>query len=103
LGFEEPYLKAQVKRQKSTVGSPDMQQFTGALNQGEKGLYVATGGYTSGARHAANESSNRITLVDREGFIDLLIDHYEELEPEYQSLVPLKPVYIPTQDPPIQE
>lgn len=103
LGFESPYIKAQVKRQQSKVGSPDMQQFTGALGSGERGLFVSTGGYTSGAKNAARNAEQRVTLIDRDEFIDLLIQHYDELESEYQATVPLKRVYIPSQDPPLEE
>jgi restriction system protein len=103
LGFEEPYIKAQVKRQQSKVGSPEMQQFSGALGNGERGLFVSTGGYTSGARDAARNAEQRVTLIDRDEFIDLLIQHYDDLESEYQATVPLKRVYIPSQDPPLEE
>jgi restriction system protein len=103
FGFEEPFLKVQVKRQKGTVGGPTMREFTGTLHRGDKGLYVATGGYTASARRAARESAQRVKLVDRDEFIDLLIDHYDDIEPEYQALVPLRPVYIPTRDPPTRK
>lgn len=103
LGFEEPYLNVQVKRQQGTVGGPAMREFTGTLGPHEKGLYVATGGYTRDARSVAREARRRITLLDRDEFIDLLIEHYDELDPEYKTLVPLRPVYLPAQDPPLQE
>jgi len=103
LGFESPYIKAQVKRQQSKVGSPEMQQFSGALGNGERGLFVSTGGYTSGAKDAARNAEQRVTLIDRDEFIDLLIQHYDGLESEYQATVPLKQVYIPSQDPPLEE
>ena len=103
LGFEEPYIKAQVKRQQSKVGSPDMRAFTGVLGNGERGLFVSTGGYTSEAQDAARNAEQRVTLVDRDEFIDLLIQHYDNLESEYQATVPLKRVYIPSQDPPFEE
>lgn len=101
LGFEEPYLNVQVKRQQGRVGGPAMREFTGTLGQDEKGMYVATGGYTRDARSVAREARRRITLLDRDDFIELLIEHYDELEPEYKTLVPLRPVYLPTQDPPL--
>lgn len=103
LGFESPYIKTQVKRQQSTVGSPDMRSFTGTLSNGEMGLFVSTGGYTREAKDEARNADNRVTILDRDDFIDLLIQHYENLEPEYQALVPLKRVYIPTQDPPLEQ
>lgn len=103
LGFESPYIKVQVKRQQSRVGSPDMQQFSGALGNGEHGLYISTGGYTKDAKDAARNAEQRVTLIDRDEFTDLLIQHYDELESEYQATVPLKQVYIPTQDPPLDK
>jgi restriction system protein len=103
LGFESPYIKAQVKRQQSKVGSPEMQQFSGALGNGERGLFVSTGGYTSGARSEARNAEQRVTLIDRDEFIYLLTQHYDDLESEYQATVPLKQVYIPSQDPPFEE
>ncbi|XGI84401.1 restriction endonuclease [Halorutilales archaeon Cl-col2-1] len=103
LEFESPYIKAQVKRQQSKVGSPEMQQFSGALGNGERGLFVSTGGYTSGARSEAQNAEQRVTLIDRDEFIDLLIQDYDDLESEYQATVPLKQVYIHSQDPPLEE
>jgi restriction system protein len=103
LGFESPYIKAQVKRQQKKVGSPDMRAFTGTLGNGERGLFVSTGGYTSEAQDAARNAEQRVTLIDRDEFIDLLIQHYDDLESEYQATVPLKQVYIPSQDPPLDE
>ena len=98
LGFEDPVIKAQVKRTQSPVGNSDIGRFLGTLDPDEKGLYVSTGGYTNPARRDAHASSRRITLLDRDEFIQLLLDHYEELEQEYRAEIPLKPVYIPTGD-----
>jgi restriction system protein len=103
LEFETPYIKAQVKRVQSKVGGPEMRAFTGTLSNDERGLFVSTGGYTSDAKDAARNTEQRVTLVDRDKFIDLLTEHYDDLEPEYQAAVPLKPVYIPSQDPPLEE
>ncbi|UPV75315.1 restriction endonuclease [Halorussus limi] len=97
LGFEAPYIKVQVKHRRSSTGGPDMREFNGTLGSGEKGLYISTGGFTSDAEQAAENTSQRVTLLDRDDFIDLLLQHYEDLEPEYQSMVPLKRVYIPTE------
>ena len=96
LGFEDPVIKAQVKRTQSPVSNSDISRFLGTLDPDEKGLYVSTGGYTNPAIRDAHASSRRITLLDRDEFIQLLLDHYDQLEQEYRAEVPLKPVYIPT-------
>ena len=36
-----------------------------------------------------------MTRIHCDHFVDLLTEHYEKLEPEYQAMVPLKKVYIP--------
>lgn len=98
LGFEEPRIKVQVKHTKSSVGNEDIGRFLGTLNHGEKGLYVSTGGYTRPAQTEARAHGLHVTLLDRDDFIELLLEHYEGLESEFQSLVPLKPVYLPTSE-----
>lgn len=98
LGFEEPLIKAQVKHRKSTTGGPEMREFVGTLGNTEKGLFVSTGGFTRDAKQAAESTSTRVTLLGRDEFIDLFLQHYESIEAEYQAKVPLKRVYVPTQE-----
>lgn len=98
LGFESPLMKVQVKQRQSTTGGPEMREFSGTLGPDEKGLYVSTGGFTRDAKEAARNASERITLLDRDEFIDLLLQHYEDLDPEYKTYIPLKRVYIPTSE-----
>lgn len=52
LGFETPVIKVQVKRRQDAMGSRELRDFIGTLNENETGLYVSTGGYT---RHARDE------------------------------------------------
>lgn len=98
LGFKKPMIKVQVKRKQQYVSSPEIQSFIGAIGDDDKGLYVSTGGYTSQARKAADKSNRRLTLLDREDFIELLLQNYEGIEPEYKALIPLKKVYIPKEE-----
>ena len=98
LGFEEPLIKAQVKHRKSTTGGPEMREFVGTLGNSAKGLFVSTGGFTRDAKQAAESTSSRVALLGRDEFIDLFLQHYEDIEAEYQAKVPLKRVYVPTQE-----
>lgn len=99
LGFEEPLVKVQVKHRESKMGSSDIRDFIGTLDSGEMGLYVSSGGYTSSAHDEVERTSSRITLLDRDDFIELLIEHYDDIDSEYKAFVPLTPVYIPTKEP----
>ena len=62
-----------------------------------RGLYVSTGGYTSDAAREAERSREPVTLLDRDDFIRLLIEHYDMLEPEYKAQVPLRKVWMPAE------
>lgn len=88
LGFEPPFIKVQVKHKTDSTGIQQIQRFIGTLGESEKGLYVSTGGYTRDAKTAARETRSQITLLDRDDFIDLLLEHYACIEPEYQALIP---------------
>ena len=92
LGFEEPRIKVQAKRQRGKASRPDVQQLAGTLHPGEKGLFVSLGGFTS---EALGESSPTLSLLDGDDFIDLLIAHYENLSPNMKTQIPLKRVYLP--------
>lgn len=96
FGFESPLIKVQVKHVSSTIGSPEMRSFIGTLRSGESGLYVSTGGFTSGAKTEAEHAHESVRLLDRDDFIDLLLQHYDELESEYKAQIPLRRVWVPT-------
>jgi restriction system protein len=94
LGFGRPRIKVQVKHRKGTVSGPEMRSFRGALKDDDNGLFVSTGGFTEDAKREA-EQSPPITLLDRDGFLVLLLEHYEALEPEFQAKLPLRRIWVP--------
>jgi restriction system protein len=75
----------------------EMRAFLGALRTGDSGLYVSTGGFTKEATLAAEHSPVPVTLLDRDAFIQILLEHYEVLNPEYKAQVPLRKVWVPTE------
>ena len=97
LGFERPRIKVQVKHRTSTSGGPDMRSFIATLRPDENGLFVSTGGFTRDAEIEARGAREPVTLLDRDGFIRLLLEHYQELEPEYKAQVPLRKVWVPAE------
>ena len=81
------------------VGWPEMEDTSdlGTLREGDSGLYVSTGGYTTDATREAERSREPVTLLDRDDFIRLLLEHYEALEAEYKAQVPLRKVWVPAE------
>lgn len=96
LGFEEPRIEAQVKhRQNQKVTGPDMRSFIGSLHSANRGLFVSTSGFTDDAKDAARHAPVAITILDRDGFIELMLEYYEALEPEFRALIPLHKIWVP--------
>ncbi len=95
LGFGKPRIKVQVKHRTSAASGPDIRNFLATLANDENGLFVSTGGYTSDAKIEAERARVTVTLLDRDGFVDLLIEHYEQLDTEFKAQIPLRKVWVP--------
>jgi len=97
FGFQHPRIRIQVKHRKGQASRQEIQQFAGAVGYGgqnHNGLFVSTGGFTKPAESEAEKHPN-ITMIDRDSFVELLLEHYDNLEPQYQAMIPLRKVYIP--------
>jgi restriction system protein len=90
-----PRILVQVKHREEPVSGPEMQQFIGAMNrEGDRGLYISTGGFTSAARRVAERSTKPITLMGWEDFIQLFLDVYDRLDNETKAKIPIRLVKI---------
>ncbi|MGE3986694.1 restriction endonuclease [Pseudorhodoplanes sp.] len=94
LGFEPPIIKVQCKQVLSNIGQPEVAQLYGHVESREHGLFVSLGGYTPQARQF-ERSKHNLRLVTGEELVELIFNHYENFDPRYQSLLPMKRVYIP--------
>jgi restriction system protein len=68
------HVSFQCKRYKGSVGSSEIRDFRGAMiGRGDKGLFISTGTFTSGARKEANrDGAPAIDLIDGEILCELL-------------------------------
>jgi restriction system protein len=97
FGFEQPLIKVQVKHRKEAVGGPEVREFLGALRNADNGLYVSTSGFKGDAKKEADASHKHVKLMDRDNFIQLLLENYEALDPEQKAKVPLRKVWVPAE------
>lgn len=94
LAVEPPIIKVQVKaRPSSKSKAPDLRQLTGVLREGERGIFVSTGGFTKDA--LAESATGKVQLVDIDRLQDLLVEYYDRLDQDTKSLVPLRRLYFP--------
>lgn len=97
LGLENPRIKVQVKQRNQRASGPDMRNFIATLRDDERGIFVSTGGFTSDALEEARRprSGVSVTTVDRDRFVELLTDFYEDLSSDARALLPLRKIYVP--------
>ena len=99
LGVEGPLLKIQVKHSKDRnsagVGIEEIQRLRGLCNDGSAGILVSIKGFSKEAEKSMRaDTSVPLTLIDSVRFVDLWIEHIDNIPEEGKRLFPLKKIYI---------
>ena len=96
LGATAPRLKVQVKHRPDTsVPVDDIRSLTGLLNKdGDIGLFVTSGYFTSESERSARESHRHIRLIDIDTFISLWQEFYPAMTDEDKNRLPLQSIYF---------
>lgn len=97
LGLEEPRIFIEVKHREGAINAQGIRSFLGGRRDGDRCLYVSTGGFSKDARYEAERSQIPLTLIAMPELRELLVDYYESLDSEIRALVPLRKVYWPVQ------
>ena len=76
-----------------------MQKLAGALAHGgtELGLFVTLGTYSTDALHLERTRQD-LRLIKGTQLVDLVFEHYENLDLEWKRLLPLRRVYAVDRD-----
>lgn len=95
LGLEPPIIKVQTKRSTSSMGGPVVQNLVGTLAPGgtELGLFVTLGSFSKDALHIERTRQD-LRLVNGKELVDLIFAHYEQLDPAYKRMLPMRSVYV---------
>lgn len=75
LGLDMVYIQA--KKWQGSVGPDEIRKFVGSLGEqrANKGVFITSGTFTLGARHAAERAHLRVVLIDGNELAQLMIDH----------------------------
>lgn len=92
LGFHD-VVKVQCKQTLNTIGQPQVAQLYGHIQDEEHGLFVTLGSYSTPAIEFERANQN-LRLVSGDELIKLIFNHYEEFEPRYRMLLPMKRAYV---------
>jgi restriction system protein len=89
-GVTDVNAAVQVKRCKRNVQAPTVRDLRGSLIVHEQGILITTSDFSSGARREASEpGKTRISLLDGEQLLDLLIRHGIGVTQEQHTLLSL--------------
>lgn len=96
LGTLAPRIKIQIKHRLSNAASvPEIRQLMGILQKdGDVGIFISSGGFTSDAKSAARGANVHVELIDLERFITLWREFYHKLTDEDKNRLPLLPIYF---------
>jgi restriction system protein len=77
LGLDSIYVQAKRWGPQHTVGSPDVRQFSGALQEhkARKGVFITTSGFSRDAVESAKASQTTIVLIDGTQLAQLMLDY----------------------------
>jgi len=96
LGTKIPRIKVQVKHKpEASIAVDEIRQLVGLLNDnGDVGIFVTSGRFTSEAENLSRTSHKHIELIDFERFIDLWQEFYDKLTDEDKNMLPLYKIYF---------
>lgn len=95
LGVKSPRIKVQVKHRESSASVDELRQLMGLLQRdGDVGIFVSSGGFTSDSKTTARSSQVHVELIDMDRLIVLWQEFYEKLDDEDRNLLRLKPIFF---------
>lgn len=97
FGFQDPRIIVEVKHRVTTsIGAPDIRAFLGGRQDGDKCLYVSTGGFTREARYEAERARYPLKLMTLEELTEVILADYDKLDSQTKALIPLTRIYWPS-------
>ena len=95
LGISTPAIKVHILHSGQPVLFEGLKAFMSVLGNGDAGIFISTGGFTSSViEEAQARKSFRITLIDLGTFFDLWLEYYDRLTQAARQRFPLKPIYF---------
>jgi restriction system protein len=95
LGFSQPRICVQVKSSDSPVDTPTLNQFVGTMQNvhADQGLLVSWGGFKTSVIRELPRQFFRVRMWDQKELISELFAHYEQLDEDIRTELPLKRIW----------
>ena len=96
MGFGEPRVCVQVKSGDTPLDRPTLDQLIGVMQnvQASHGLLVSWGGFRSSVDKEEATQFFRVRLWDQGDLIDQVLTHYDKLDDDIRTELPLKRIWV---------
>lgn len=74
LGLDKIYIQAK-RYTNNKIGRPDLQQFVGAMENVQKGVFITTSSFAKTAKAYVEKQQKSIVLIDGDQLCDLMLTH----------------------------
>lgn len=95
FGFEPPLIRCQVKSSSETVKLEPVEKLYSRVNQNEYGLFINLSDYSNKVVAFAEAKPN-LRLIDGYELVDIILEHYDDLDTKYKNTIPLNKVFLPS-------
>jgi len=92
LGTEGPRVKVQVKRERNKANVTALRAFYSILHDGDIGVFLTLGGFTTDAEVEARNQIRQIRLINATEFFRLWVLHYDDIPEEDRRRLPIQMV-----------
>jgi len=95
LGITPPRIKVQIKHREQKLTVKEVRELEGLLRkEGDIGLIVSSGGFTSEVEREIRASVKHIETMDLDRLISLWQQHYENINESGKELLPIVKLYF---------
>lgn len=95
FGFEAPLIRCQVKSEEGAINLDPVEKLCSRVRPNEHGLFITLSSFNDKARRYA-ESQHNLRLIDGYELVDIILEHYHELDTKYKNTIPLNKVFLPS-------
>jgi len=95
FGFEPPIIKCQVKSEEGVIKLEPVEKLCSRVKSNEYGLFITLSSYNDKVYRFA-ESQPNLRLIDGYELVDIILEHYDELDTKYKNTIPLNKVFLPS-------
>ncbi len=95
FGFESPLIKCQVKSEGGAIKLEPVEKLCSRVKSNEYGLFITLSSYNDKVYRFA-ESQPNLRLINGYELVDIILEHYDELDTKYKNTIPLTKVFLPS-------